>query len=94
MPAADQSVGVLANKAAKCSRKFVKNHSHLQLKVLLTGASATYQGSTAEQDHEDDEGLEPAVFHNLVAGFPQPPPGLTQTAGDVDITAVTVSDTN
>lgn len=66
----------------------------MQLKVLLTGACATYQGSTAEQDHEDDEGLEPAVFHDLVAGFPQPPPGLTQTAGDVDITAVTVSDTN
>ena len=53
-----------------------------------------YQGSTAEQDHKDDEGLEPAVFHNLVAGFPQPPPGLTQTVGDINITALTVSDTH
>lgn len=54
----------------------------------------THQGSAAEQDHKDDEGLKPAVFHDLVAGFPQPPPGLTQTVGDIDITAPTVSDTN
>lgn len=36
---------------------------------------ASYQGSTTEEDHEDDEGLKPAVLHNLVAGLPKPPPG-------------------
>lgn len=62
--------------------------------MFLTGVGGAYQGSAAEQDHEDDEGLKPAVFHDLVAGFPQPPPGLTQTVGDVNATALTVSDTN
>lgn len=32
-----------------------------------------YQSSAAEQDHKDDETLEPAVFHNAVAGFAQLP---------------------
>lgn len=35
-----------------------------------------YQSSTAEQDHEDDEGLEPAVLHDVVAGLAQSPPDL------------------
>lgn len=28
-----------------------------------------YQRSTAEQDHEDNETLKPAVLHNAVTGF-------------------------
>lgn len=50
----------------------------------------THQSATAEQDHEDDEGLKPAVLHDLVAGLPQPPPGLTQTTAGVNVTALTV----
>lgn len=84
----------VSKQSSKIRQKFCSNQPHGRLKVLLTGVGGTYQGSTAEQDHEDDEGLKPAVFHDLVAGLPQPPPGLTQTAGDVDMTAVTVSDAN
>lgn len=29
-----------------------------------------YQGTTTEEDHEDDQGLKPVVFHNHVARFP------------------------
>lgn len=50
----------------------------------------TYQSPAAEQDHENDEGLKPAVLHNLVAGLPQSPPGLSQTAASVHIAALTV----
>lgn len=35
-----------------------------------------HQGATAEQNHEDDEGLKPIVLHNEEAGFPQDPPRL------------------
>lgn len=51
-----------------------------------------YQSSTAEQDHENDEGLKPAVFHNLVAGLSQSPPGLAETLADIDIAALAVFD--
>lgn len=54
----------------------------------------TYQSAAAEQDHEDDESLKPAVFHDLVAGLPQPPPGLAQTAGGINVTALAVSGAN
>lgn len=36
----------------------------------------SHQGTTAEQNHEDDEGLKPIVLHNEEAGFPQDPPRL------------------
>lgn len=49
-----------------------------------------HQSPTAEQDHEDDERLKPAVLHNLVAGLPEPPPGLTQTLAGVDAAALTL----
>lgn len=47
----------------------------------------TYQCPTAEEDHEDDEGLEPVVLHNSEAGFPDVPPYLPSVAGDVHIEA-------
>lgn len=36
----------------------------------------SHQRTTAEQDHEDDEGLKPIVLYNEEAGFPKDPPGL------------------
>lgn len=45
------------------------------------------QSSGAEEDHEDDEGLEPAVLYDLVAGLPRSPPDLTETGRRVDVTA-------
>lgn len=43
----------------------------------------TYQRSTAEEDHEDDEGLEPVMLHDAEAGFPDVPPYPPSVAGDV-----------
>lgn len=34
----------------------------------------TYQSSTAEQDHENNEAFKPAVLHYPVAGLPDGPP--------------------
>src|SRR4029434_8244352 len=58
-------------------------HTHIQ--------SSSHQSSTAEEDHKDDEGLEPAVLHDLEACLPQPPPGLANPAGRVDLTALTAA---
>lgn len=51
------------------------------------GKGGTYQGPTAEEDHEDDEGLEPVVLHDAEAGFPEVPPNLPLLAGDVHVEA-------
>lgn len=48
----------------------------------------SHQGSTAEQDHEDDEGFKPVVFNNQVAGLPQEPPVFPPAMGDWNITAL------
>lgn len=61
---------------------------------LLQSGKSSYQSATAEKDHEDDERLKPAVLHNLVAGLPQPPPGLTEAAAGVDVAALAVSRAN
>lgn len=49
--------------------------------------SGTYQRPTAEEDHEDDEGLEPVVLHDAEAGSPDVPPKLPSVAGDVHVEA-------
>lgn len=49
---------------------------------------ATDQSSRAEKDHEDDEGLEPAVLNDLVTGLPSSPPHLTQARRGVNVTAL------
>lgn len=49
--------------------------------------SGTYQRPTAEENHEDDEGLEPVVLHDAEAGFPDVPPYLPSVAGDVHVEA-------
>lgn len=46
------------------------------------------QSSGAEEDHEDDEGLKPAVLHDLVAGLPGPPPHLAEARRGVDVAAL------
>lgn len=46
------------------------------------------QRSRAEEDHEDDEGLEPAVFYDLVTGLPGPPPDLTESRRRVQVAAL------
>lgn len=50
--------------------------------------ACSYQGSTAEQDHEDDKGLKPVVFNNQVAGLPQKPPVFPPAMSDGNITAL------
>lgn len=64
----------------------VSSTVHHCLSLLKT----PYQSPAAEQNHEDDKGLKPAVFHNLVAGLPQPPPEQAQTTAVVEVTALTV----
>lgn len=34
----------------------------------------TYQSTTAEQDHENNEAFKPTVLNDPVAGFPDIPP--------------------
>lgn len=50
------------------------------------------QRSRAEEDHEDDEGLEPAVLYDLEAGLPQLPPELTESRCRVDVAALKPGD--
>lgn len=49
---------------------------------------STDQGSTAEQNHEDDEGFKPVVFNDQVAGLSEEPPVLPPTMSDGNITAL------
>lgn len=53
----------------------------------------SYQGSTAEQDHKDDEGFKPVVFNNQVAGLPEEPPVFPPAMSDGNITALVFGDT-
>ncbi len=48
----------------------------------------TYQRSTAEQDHEYDEGFKPVVLHDDEAGFPECPPALILCSLFVDLAAL------
>lgn len=43
---------------------------------LIIFSPEPHQGTAAEQNHEDDEGLKPIVFYDEEAGFPQNPPRL------------------
>lgn len=52
------------------------------------------QRSRAEEDHENDEGLEPAVFYDLVTRLPRPPPDLTESRRRVQVTALETSRTH
>lgn len=52
-----------------------------------------YQGSTAEQDHEDDEGLKPVVLDDEIAGLPQEPPVLPPAMSDGDVATLVFGDT-
>lgn len=52
---------------------------------MLVPQGGTYQGSTAEQDHEDNEGLEPVVLDDLEAGPAEGPPRLPTALGDVHV---------
>lgn len=54
---------------------------------LGQGRSGTYQCPAAEEDHEDDEGLEPVVLHDAEAGFPEVPPNLPLLTADIHIEA-------
>lgn len=49
---------------------------------------STYQGSAAEQNHEDDEGFKPVVFNDQVAGLSQEPPVFPPTVSDGNVTAL------
>lgn len=53
-----------------------------------------YQGTTTEEDHEDDERLKPVVLHNQVAGFPEEPPALSPAHCDVNVAALVLSHTS
>lgn len=56
-------------------------------------ATFPYQRPAAEQDHEDDEALKPAVLHDAVAGLAQPPPDFPWGPCGVHSTAGTAPDT-
>ena len=45
--------------------------------LIFANIHFTYQSTTANKDHEDNESLKPVVLHNAVAGFPKIPPGLS-----------------
>lgn len=53
-----------------------------------------HQGTAAEQDHEDNQGLKPVVLHDKVAGFPQEPPALAPAHGDVQVAALVLCHTS
>lgn len=54
---------------------------------MPTPQEGAYQGSTAEQDHEDNECLEPVVLDDLEARPAEGPPLLPTALGDVHIEA-------
>lgn len=60
---------------------------------LIIFSPGPHQGATAEQNHEDDEGLKPIVLYNEEARFPQDPPRLAQAFFDVDSAALESPDT-
>ena len=51
----------------------------------LAAPRTTHQGSTAEQDHKNDEGLKPVMLHDSEAGLAEVPPLLSFTLADVHI---------
>lgn len=61
---------------------------HLSLPMPIPhGGGGPYQGSTAEQDHEDNESLEPVVLDDLEASPAERPPLLPAALGDVHVEA-------
>lgn len=54
----------------------------------------THQGSTTQQNHEDDECFKPVVLHNEVAGLAEVPPVLTPALGDGHVTALVAGNTS
>ena len=55
--------------------------------------TSPYQRPTAEQDHEDDETLKPAVLHDAVAGLAHLPSHSPWKLADVHFTAGTAAKT-
>lgn len=51
------------------------------------GASSTYQGTTAEKNHEDNEWFKPVVLYYLVTGFSKVPPDSSFCALPIAFTA-------
>lgn len=45
--------------------------------IVTLCSSFTYQSSTTEENHKDNESLKPVVFDNLEAGFSKVPPLLS-----------------
>lgn len=58
---------------------------------MATLFSSAHQSTTAEKNHEDDEGLKIVVLHNGETGLTKVPPGLSFVLGDVQIQAWTAS---
>lgn len=55
------------------------------LKEDNLGCRITHQGSAAEEDHKNDEGLKPVVLYDSEAGPAEVPPLLSFTLADVHI---------
>lgn len=53
-----------------------------------------HQGTTTEEDHEDDEGLKPVVFNDQVAGLSEEPPAFPPAVSDGNITALVLGHTS
>lgn len=45
----------------------------------------THQSTAAQEDHEDDEGLKPVMFHDEETSLPQGPPRLPQPLLNIDL---------
>lgn len=56
--------------------KFMRAARSTVQKHFSSSSPVTHQCSTAEQYHEDDEGLKPVVLHYPVAGLSKCPPHL------------------
>lgn len=54
----------------------------------MTYVFLPYQCSTAKQDHEDDEALEPVVLNDPETGLPELPPNLPPAHLRIDLTAL------
>lgn len=66
---------------------------HLASKVFIILKILTYQCTTTEENHEDDEGFKVIMLHYGVASSAQIPPTLSPPLSDVQIQTWTSSHT-
>lgn len=65
----------------------LKKNKQQQCFSVSTRSPSAHQGTAAEENHEDDEGLKVVVLHNGETGLTEVPPCLSSALGDVHIQA-------